>query len=430
MITRALRAVRTDAQYRGSILLLCNTVSLAGFGFVFWTLAARTYPEAAVGRLAAVTAAVNLLATFAALGLPNTVLRHVKEAGNPRELVAVIVVTVSVLGGLLAAFGLVVVGPVLPESMAMHHGGGSALLVTVLVVLTAVGSAIDAGLIAVRAAGTLLLKNLVGSVTKIVALPLLADLDSGGLIAAYGLGTIVAALLGVGTLWKRLRPVPRRTGTRAVLRRYVSFSLGNYVGTVFGILPSTIVPLMVLAERGEVETAWFAVAFQLVGFLNFIPSTASQVMFAEARQGGLISYFRKAFKSIYVMLLPASLVMYALAPYLLLPFGDDYSEAGTGVLRVLALGSLLTAGNYLVDAALIARDHTRSYMAMNATNSVLVLAFTWLLLPGGLVDGAVGWVLAQGVSVAIGLLMLMVAFRHRRPGRFRVPVRPEREAAR
>jgi len=426
-IRGVLRAVRTDAQYRGSVLLLCNTVFLAGFGFVFWTLAARGYPDAAVGRLAAVTAAVNLLGTFAALGLPNTLIRHLKEEANPRELLVLIVFAVSAVGGLLALLGLLLVGPVLPESMALHHGGGSAVLVTVLVVLTAVNSAFDAGLIAVRAAGALMLKNLAGSVVKVVALFLLTGFDSAGLIAAYGTGTILAAVLGGWVLWRRLDPVPHRSGSLVVLRRYLAFSAGNYVGMVFGILPSTVVPLLVMSIRGEEATAWFAVAFQLVGFLNFIPSTASQVMFAEARRGGLISYFRKALKSIYTLLVPASLVMFLAAPYLLMPFGEDYSRNATGCLRLLALGSLLTAGNYLVDAALIARDHTRSYMFMNAMNSALVLLLTALLLPQGLVHGAAGWVLAQGLSLLLGLFMMMVAFRHRRPGRFRVaPTSPAR----
>ncbi|MEO3784326.1 hypothetical protein ABGB12_13405 [Actinocorallia sp. B10E7] len=419
MIKGVLHSVRTDAQYRGSVLLLANTVFLAGFGFVFWTLAARGYPDTSVGRLAAVTAAVNLLGTFAALGLPNTIIRHLKEEANPRELLVLIVFATGAVGGLLALLGLLLVGPVLPSDMALQHGGGSAALVTALVVLTAVNSAFDAGLVAVRAIGALTLKNLTGSVLKIVALFLLSGFGSAGLIAAYGTGTIVAAVLGGWALWRRVAPVPHRSGSIAVLRRYLAFSAGNYVGTVFGILPSTIVPLQVLAVRGEAATAWFAVAFQLVGFLNFIPSTASQVMFAEARQGGLISYFRKAFKSIYVLLVPAALAMFLAAPYLLMAFGREYSDNATGVLRILALGSLLTAGNYLVDAALIARDHTRSYMFMNATNSALVLVLTGLLLSYGLVQGALGWVLAQGLSLLIGLFMLMVAFRHRRPSRFR-----------
>ncbi|WP_067482158.1 glycosyltransferase [Actinomadura hibisca] len=413
-----LRRLSEDALYRGSILLLSNTMGLAAFGFLFWTLAARAYPPAAVGWLAGVTAGVSLLATVASLGLPNTVIRHLPQAADPRALVRATVAAVGVVGGALALACLLALSPLLPGG-GPNLGGDlrAVLLVIVLVICTAGGGTVDAGLIATRATGALLVKNLIGSVAKVGALLVLTPFGLAGLIVAYGVGTVLAAVLGGAALLRRLPRAEERTAPVRVLRRHLSFSSGSYLGTVFGILPSTVVPLQVLTISGSKQTAWFSIAFQLVSFLNFIPSTAAQVTFAEAQRGALRRQLTKAVKAIYGLLVPAVLLMLAAAPYLLSVFGESYAEQATDCLRLLALATLLSAGIYLVDAALIARDRTGAYILMNGVNAALVLTCCGLMLPDGLTAGALGWVVAQGISLVIGVLVIATSFDLRRPAR-------------
>jgi len=415
-ISQKLRRVRQDALYRGSLLLLANTVGLAGFGFLFWTLAARGYSPGAVGWLAGVTAGVNLLAAIATLGLPNTVIRHLARTANAHELVTVSVTAVALVGGALALLCLVLAAPLLPGGGPDLGGSERGLLLVIaLVVCTAVGGTVDAGLIATRAIGPLLIKNLVGSALKVAALLTLSRFGLAGLILAYGTGTIVSSALGAVALLRRLPRDRAKLGAIPTLRRHLSFSSGNYLGTVFGILPSTVVPLEVLSISGSRQTAWFAVAFQLAGFINFIPSTAAQVTFAEAQRGALRKQLAKAIKAVYLLLLPAVAVALIAAPYLLHVFGSSYSDSATGCLRMLALSALVTGGNYLVDAALIARDRTSAYILMNAVNAVLVLVVVGILLPHGLTAGAAGWLIAQTLSLVIGVAVVATSFDLRRP---------------
>ena len=182
---------------------------------------------------------------------------------------------------------------------------------------------------------------------------------------------------------------------------------GNYLATIMGIVPTSIVPVEVLVIRGAAETARFAVAFLIAGFLNFIPATIAQVLFAEASRPGVTlgGQLRKAVRGVYGLVVPAVVVVVAAAPLLLRLFGPAYVPA-TACLRVLALSALFTGGTYLVNSLLIARDRTQAYVFMNGANAALVVGCVAVALPRGLTAAAVGWALAQGVSLLLGLAVL------------------------
>ena len=156
------------------------------------------------------------------------------------------------------------------------------------------------------------------------------------------------------------------------------------------------------------KPARFAVAFLIGGFLNFIPATVAQVLFAEASREGVPQrrQLRKAIRGVYGLLLPALVIMVAAAPFMLRLFGAAYAKDATDCLRVLALSALLTGGTYLVDSLLIARDRIAAYIFMNVANAAFVLAFVGILAPRGLTAAAVGWALAQGLSLLLGVLVL------------------------
>ncbi|MGW3346942.1 glycosyltransferase [Nonomuraea rubra] len=405
------RSLFRNVLVRGTFLLLVNTVLLAAGGFVFFTLAARNYPVAAVGWLTAVTASVNLLSTVASLGLPTTLLRHLVKAGDPRRLAATAVIAVGAIGGVLALLSLLVLAPLLPGGPELIRQPGTIVLVTALVMVTAVGGTLDAGLVAVRGTGALLTKNVAGTVLKVGALLPLVPLGFTGLVLAYGGGTLLACLLGGAALWRRLRrPEGARARPGELLRRYLPFSAAGYLATALGMLPSTVVPLEVLAVRGPQAAAYFAIAFQVAAFLNFIPSTSAQVLFAEAQRISLRRYLRKAVAGIYGLLVPAVAVIVAGAPYILRVFGEGYAAQAARPLRVLALAALVGAGNYLVDTILISRDRTGAYVFMNGANAVLVLGLVAALLPYGLTAAALGWTLAQGLSLLLGAGVLVASF--------------------
>ena len=407
-VLMTLRGILSDTLYRGSITLLMNTVATAVIGFIFWALAARIYPASALGVFSSVTSGVGLLATIAALGLPMTMIRHVVSAENQRELVIVAVTAIATVGTASCLVVVLTLGPHLPPALHLQEHGKLAFLVTALVVLTAISGTIDAGLVATRSSHVVLIRNLVGSTVKVAALLLLVRFGSLGLLLSYGFGLVLSTVFSGVALGRQLRGRRIHAKSFLTLRSYLSFTSSTYLATIMGILPLTVVPIEVLVVRGATETGHFAVAFLIAGFLNFIPSTVSQVLFAEASRKGvpLGGQLRKAVHGVYGLLLPAQIVTFLSAPLLLHIFGTAYATAATGCLRVLVLSTLFTGGTYLVDSMLIARDRTAAYVFINGVNAVLVLGSVGVLVSRGLTAAAGGWALGQGLSLVVGLLVL------------------------
>jgi O-antigen/teichoic acid export membrane protein len=413
---------------------MTNTANLALFGFAFWLLAAHKYSASSVGTFTSVTAGTGLLAAVAALGLQNTMIRHIAEAENPRELVTIAVAGIATVGTALCLLTILVISPHIPASLHLQQHGGTIVLITGLVVFTAVSGLFDAALIAIRASHAVLVTNLIASAVKIVGLLLFTRLHAEGLLLSFGLALFVSAVLAGGAFMRRTGGKRARFGSFLLLKRYLLLTSGNYLATIFGILPSTIVPIEALVLRGPADTARFAIAGLLAGFLMVIPSTVAQVLFAEASRKGVPLdqklLVRKALRGVYVLLLPAVAITVIAAPLLLSLFGASYAATATGALRVFALGALLAGGTYLVDSLLIARDRVVAYVFINAANAFLILTFVALFLPHSLAAGAGGEVLGQGVSLVIGLVLLtMGGARRRRAASAPAPVResPRRE---
>ncbi len=407
---KALRNILGDPLYRGSVYLLANTVVAAIIGFVFWTLAAHRYSAPTVGVFSGVISGAGLLAAIAALGLPITMTRHIAGAKNPRELILMAVAIIATVGTVLCLATILFFGPHLPPALHIQQRGSIAFLLTVLVVFTAAGTTFDAALVATRASRVVLIKNLVSSVVKCVAVFLLATFRSSGLLISFGLGLVLATVLGGVALGRRTRGKGKRTGFTPVHLpwQYLSITSGNYLATVIGVLPLTVVPIEVLAARGPAETARFSVAFLIAGFLNFIPSAVGQVLFAEIARGGvpLGRQLRKAFRAVYGLLLPSLAFLLATAPIILRLFGQGYATDTVGCLRVLALSALPAGGTYLICSLLIARDQIKIYTFLQIANAALILGFVGMLLPRGLTAAAGGLALGQGLTLVLCLLVL------------------------
>ena len=64
MCTKALKKYLNDPLYKNSFFVMLTSISNAGFGFIFWMLAAKLYPKEDVGIATALISSMALLCCF------------------------------------------------------------------------------------------------------------------------------------------------------------------------------------------------------------------------------------------------------------------------------------------------------------------------------------------------------------------------------
>lgn len=400
--------VIADPLYRGTVVLLVNTGLIAGLGFIFWALAARDYSASTVGAFSGLSSGIGIVSTIASLGLPNVITRHLGNNDSSLGLLLVATVAVMVLGSALCAIVVFGLGSLSSTSLHLRQHGSSTVLFTALVILTSLNNVYNAGLVKLRAPQAVLWTNLVGAIAKLAGVVLLASMRSSGIIVSFAIGLVLSTVLSMPPLAMKAKWGSGLGETLDILRKQSSTTFYNYIATILGILPSTVVPLEVIAARGEAQAAPFALAFLVSGFLNVIPSTTSGVLFAEASRNGasVDQQAQKAIRAIFGLVIPAVIVAIVAAPYVMHTFGSTYESEGTSTLRILCLSTLVTSGNYLIDSLLLSRDRGIAYLFMNGANSALVLGCVGFLLRYGIVGGSEGWALGQTASVVLGLSVL------------------------
>jgi O-antigen/teichoic acid export membrane protein/glycosyltransferase involved in cell wall biosynthesis len=403
-----LAAFRANHLLVGSTTLQVNAALLSALGFVFWVIAARLYASSSIGLYAGLNAGATILGTVAALGWPLTVIRFLPTERHQRRLILIMILSVLLLGTAIVGVVELVAGPFLFPALNIPTGVTDGVLTLIMVMVSSIGSVVSAALVSQRATRTVLITTVIGAIVRIASLLPLVFLGTTGLIIAATGGGVLAAVLASVALWRRL---PASSGPWGSLERtvgYIRYSATGYVAMVFGILPSTVVPLIVLGSLGARRTGWFSIAFLVVGLLSIVPTTTSQVLFAESSRGP--EYLRRnlmtAIKAIYGLLLPAALLLFVASPLVLSLLGPEYERHATNALRIMAAGSLFLGATYLIDSVFTAVDRMRSYFMINAINACLVVALVAVVAGRGLTAVAVAWAAAQGLSVIAGVGIL------------------------
>lgn len=377
---------------RTSALLGMNTLLAGGLGFLFWAIAARTLPADEVGRTSVYTAGVGLVVALAALGLPETLIRHLPHSRTPRRLAGRMARLSIVAGGIAGAlYALSPAASVLPLPLRLFFTIG------IIVALLLLGLT-NATLLAERRPVAILAGSLATGIVKCATL--LVALDATSAIGAYGAGAVVGLLLAAAIASRGLPAHLPNTDERDPSWR--TYALSNWVSGAASLLPLAIAPSLLLARSGAESAAYVAIPLLLLTFLTLPPAVVARTLFAEAsrhpeRTGALA---RRGLLLATAGSLAALLAAIVAGPLMLSIFGSDYAREGATLLVLLAVASLIAVPNYFIDAVLNIRRDTVGYAFVNVAGSgAITLAI--LLLTDSPVSLGVAWIVGQVAYLTI-----------------------------
>lgn len=394
--------------YTNAIYLMIASGANALFGFVFWVIAARFYSPSDVGSAAAVISAVSLLTMLANFGLGYGLIRFLPNSGKRAN---AMINSCLTLGGLAsAALVLIFLAGLDLWSPALFFIRDNPIYFAAFL-LFALSSTLSAlteqAFLAERRAGFVLAKSLIFNLLRLpLPIVLAAFFHSFGIFASWGISLVVALVVSILFFLPRAQPdyQPRFTISRRVVNDMLHFSFANYLSVLFWSLPSLVFPIMVVNLLGAELNAYFYIAWAAGSVLTMIPSAASTSLFAEGsyEKERLGINIRRSLKMIFIFLVPAVILVLAIADKLLLLFGISYSESGTLLLRILAISTLPLAINLVYLGIKRVEKKLKVIVALTAFIAIVSLGLTYLLLPQMGINGAgIAWLITQGTVALV-----------------------------
>lgn len=413
--------------FRNGYALLFSGVTTSALGLLYWALAARLYPAAIVGVNSAVLSAMLLLSGMAQLSLNNVLVRFIPVAGPKLGKLLGYSYTASTLAALIFTLvfmaGLALWSPALlflNQSLLWQVAFGVGILAWGVFTLQ------DSVLTGLRRTVWVPIENTIFAVVKILLLVGFATLlPQAGIYLSWTIPVVLSLLPINGLIWYWLRHgqaapelEPPPTLTLGALARYVA---GNYLGTLFFLVYTNLLPLMVANSAGAEAAAYFYLPWTIASGMQLIAIhlTTSLTVEGALHPKQLYSDARRALIHAARLLVPLVLMIFVGAPWFLTIFGKNYSAEGTALLRWLSLAAI---PNLIIVIALgLARVQNRPLFiaAIQGLLGVLTLALTSILLPTfGIAGAGLGWLLSQTIGAGLVSLWLL---RLRRQGQASAP---------
>lgn len=330
-----------DRLVRNAGSLVATTGVTAVLGLLFWTLAARHYPDAVVGRATTTISAATVLGGFSGDYLSAIMIRFLATAGNRTRVIIARAYAVAAVTGLVVASGFVALGlgsAYIPDSTSQR------VFFVAMVVLFVVFALQDAVLTGLGRAPAVLVENIAFSVAKVVLVVVgLSLISVNGIIMAWVL-PVLLAVIGV-TVY--LVAVVLRAGSDVVQgestfprgRAVVSYAAAEYVRRMLSSAVTLVLPLLVAHVLGLEQAAYFSVPWLILSVVSIMLSNVSSALVVESERSDQHAavLLRKAITLGIGAVLLATVLLLLLAPFALSILGPAYAENSTGLVRLFAL---------------------------------------------------------------------------------------------
>jgi O-antigen/teichoic acid export membrane protein len=408
---------KPDSLARNSVYLMATTAVNSALGYVYWIAAARAFSPHDVGLANALIAAMMLASVVSNLGVPIALVeilpRHRDDRAWSQTLLAALAVALAggVVAGLLVAIGLPAASS--RFSVLSNPLYGAAFVVGVPA-WTAV-TILDYTFVAERRAGRMLTRNAAFGAMKLVVLAVPVVLVHGSalwILLSWIIAAVVSLLAGVWLLHSLGRRVRLAAAADLVteLRAIWARLAGHHLTTLGGVLPMSLLPLLVTVRLSALDNAYFALTW-MVGniFMVVSPAVASSLLAegahapAQARQQAV-----RALGIVGALLIvPMAICLFG-ADEILALFGHGYPEHGAMLLRVLVLSAIPDAVTNIWVSYERAMGRLRRTALLNGGMAAATLILAWVLLPGyGIAGVGLAWLAAQIMgTVAAGCLVV------------------------
>lgn len=389
-----------DPLFRNSIFLMLSTAVMSGLGFFFWLLNARLFSTEQIGIATTLISIMSLIATISLFGFNTVYVRYLTSSKDPnRELNSGLTI-VGLVSGVFSASFVILTPWISPHLVFLRENlffGGTFVL---FMIVAALNMITDAVFIAHRRTHYNLVVNTVMSVIKLLLPPFFLVLGAYGIFMAAAFGALVDLLLSFYFIVRHFGYRLQLAIDFTVVRQTFKFFMSNYISGLLSILPTLVLPILVLNRLGANAAAYYYIDLMVANLLFVIPFATSQSLFAEGSfdEKRLVAHAKQAVKINLLLLAPASLVLFLAGRFILMIYGDSYAEEGTRLLQILIVSGIFVTADYIYAAVFKVTGAKSSIVAMAAIGAGSIIGLSWLLVGYGLAGIGVAWLLGNTIS--------------------------------
>jgi O-antigen/teichoic acid export membrane protein len=394
--------------YSNALYLMMTSVITSLLGFAFWIVVARFYTVQDVGLASATIAAMGLVAAYAHLGLGMGLIRFLPHSGENANSMINTAFTINILASIVGAFIFIAgLGFWSPALLFLRQNPIYLAAFVIFTIASSISNLTGNTFIAERRAGFIVGQNLIFSLLKL-PLPILLAVffHSFGIFASWGISLCIALLLCFFLFLPRVQPGyrPFFAVNRKVVNNIMHFSFANYLANLLWGVPTLVLPIMVINLSGAELAAYFYIAWAIASAPAIVSGALSTSLFAEGShdEDGVGLNIWRSLKISFLTLMPAVILILAIADKLLILFGSSYSENATTLLRILAISALpLTINIIYLDVKRVEKK-LKVLVGLSGFAAVVTLGLTYLLLPRMGINGAgIAWLATQGIIALV-----------------------------
>ncbi len=252
--------IMTDSLYRNSMFSMTSTFILSGLGFVFWIIIAHLYKTENVGIATTLISIMTLLSSFTILGLDSSLTRYLPKSANKNELINssfVIVTIATLLSSVIFFLGLHIFSP---QLLFLRSNVFFVLFFIIFTIFFSLNTLVDSIFMAFRAAGNILIKDIIISILKLVLLFALIAFGSFGIFASTASALTLGVFAGLVILYFKFNFRSSISVNISLIKEISIYSLANYMAIFMLNMPSLVLSIIILNILSAKYAAYYYIA--------------------------------------------------------------------------------------------------------------------------------------------------------------------------
>ena len=385
--------------FAGSFFLIASSVVTSLLGAIFWIVCARLFPPVEVGLSVTLISAMTLITTLTTLGFDIDIIRFWKEHDKES-----LVSTTHAISFLLALFVSSVVFSVLlvTKYSILQHKVFFSLAFVVLASLWTVFNLNDSVYIAMKKTSSVLFKQSVFAVLKLLLPFLLLGLGFFSVFMSWGLSALLALVAVL-----IFNPVPFAFSVDFRLAKSIlKYSIWNYLSGIVTKGRELMLPIMVTYLIGPENSAYLFIAFSVIMVFMLVPKAVSKILLREisASESSVLSSLKDSLSVVLFFSISELVVVLLFGKYVLLLYGARYVKNSAFMLYLFSFAGVFASISEVYYSMLRKQLRLKLLLSCQSFALISTMALSFILFGFGVQYIALSWLIAEFLAFTLVMI--------------------------